>query len=233
MTPTSLQVVNEAETGRRLARLGLRDATSCKGKASCLAEVGKQLQVNWLVMVSVSELEGDRSLGLELLEVATERVVERDAVLLAGKTPVTGELLEGFVAHTLTHAGEPKPATPIVASTPTTLFPKDAPTEPDLSPPPPPRVEPLGPFQPAHTRSVVLLSTGGVLLAGAAVLLGFGLTMNAKLSAGEVGPDGRVRSSLTSSEATAVATTTSVELGTAGAAAVLALALGTVGVLTW
>ena len=89
----------DSQLGHRLSMLGLKDATTCGGKSACIGEIGRQLKVDWLVLVNVSRVAGDRSLALELFDVGLLTVVDKESLLLPGGTQLTGELLKGFVAR--------------------------------------------------------------------------------------------------------------------------------------
>ena len=91
-------------------------------------------------------------------------------------------------------------------------------------PPPPPR---------SHAGGIVL---GAVALAaiGAGVgLLVNGLNTQAKVSQGTPGEDGRIRSTLTGSEANTLNDSASVQLGLAAGAGAVGLALGVTAVVVW
>lgn len=232
-------VLGAAETGRRLAKLGLKDATTCGAKPACLAEFGRQLKVEWLVLLSVSRVADDKSLALELFDVAAKAVVEKESLLLPKGTALAKDVLEGFAGRVRTRLGLPPltkaTVTPEVANTEppksdtpvnTALTPR--PPEPDLPPPPPPPEAP-----PSHTASWVLGGTAVAALGTAAALLAVGLSTQGQVNAGTVGVDGRVRSALTGGEAQAKAGAATTQLGLAGAAAAVGVGLGTAAVVVW
>jgi hypothetical protein len=215
--------VEPAEVLLRMGRLGLRDATSCKARDVCLAELGRQLQVGWLVLVSLSQLGEERSLGLELLQVAAEKVVDREAVLLpprAGLDPALLEAFRGRVASRLATAA-------------------DAPRlDPRLLSPGPGASSPLGSLAAAEaaprsrTPALVMGGAGIALVVASVALLVVGLGTRAQLSQGEL-RNGQVYSPLTAQEAQGVATRASVELGGAAVGAAAALGLGLGAAVAW
>ena len=83
----------------RLAKLGLRDSATCGGRKACIAELGHQLKVAWIIALSVSKVDDDRSVALELIRVSDKTVVEKDAVILPPKAALEAELLSGFAAR--------------------------------------------------------------------------------------------------------------------------------------
>lgn len=226
-----LPLLDGPETTRRLARVRQRDATLCAGKPACLKELLKQLEVPWLVLVSVAQVAGDKSLGLELFEGATGTVVDVESVVLPTWKAAGPELLDGFAQRVLARVAPPpkekpaekppevKPDTPVV----TTLTPTEPP--PDPLPPEPPAK--------SHAASWVLGGTAVAALAAAGALLAVGLSTANGLSAGTAQPDGTVRSDLTGAEAQAKASAAGTQLGIAGGAAAAALGLGTAALLTW
>jgi hypothetical protein len=225
------------ETTRRLARVRQKDATLCAGKPACLEELLKQLEVPWLVLVSVAQVAGDKSLGLELFEAASGTVVEVESLVLPSWKAASPELLDGFAQRVLARVVPPpeKPAENVEKKVEKTPEAKpDAPLVTTLTPPePPPNPLPSEPPAKSHTASWVLGGTAVAALAAAGVLLAMGLSTARGLSAGSPQPDGTVRSDLTGSEAHAKASAAGVQLGLAGGAAAAALGLGTAAILTW
>jgi hypothetical protein len=217
-------VVDAAEATRSLGRLNLKDATSCKGKPACVAELGRQLKVDWVVMVSASKLGTERSVALELLQVSSEAIVEKEAVLLAAKAQPGVDLLEAFAGRLRTRFEPPAVTPPADAPPVVTLTP--APRADPLPPPPPP------PPERSHTGSFILGGAGLALLAGGAALLALGLAGRASLAPNTT-VNGQPASSLTIGQAQATATRSSVELGAAGACGAVGLALGVAAVVTW
>jgi hypothetical protein len=213
-------LIEAPETALRLARLGLKDATACKGREACLAELGKQLEVRWLVLVSLSQLGVERSLGLELLQVDAEKVVEREAVLLPSDTWLVPEATEPFLNRVNARLAA---AARLEEALRTGLVPVPGPRLPalDVSPGPAP-----------HATAFALGGSGAALLVGAAALLVVGLASQAELSRGTL-RDGQVHSELTASQAQAAAARATGELAGAGVAAAVGLGLGVAAVFTW
>lgn len=213
-----------SESQRKLSAFALTDGTTCGGKSACHAELGRQLEVGWLVLVSVSQLGGDQSLALELFNVGSEQVLERDSLLLPKRGEVPTEMLDGFAQRVskrvLPAVLEPKPIdVPVVP--PTLLRPVEV-KRPVVPPP-----------QKSHPAGIVL---GAVALAaiGAGVgLLVNGLNTQAKLSRGTPGDDGRIRSDLTGSEAQSANASASLQLGLAAGAGAAGLALGVTAIVVW
>lgn len=212
---------------KQLARVSVKDTASCNGKRSCLAELGRQLKVPWVVLLSVAAIDQELSLGFELLRVSDETVVETDSLILARKGKLEAGQLAGFAGRVMARlvpvvapAGVDTPLeprlTPKIVEAPVTLPP---------SPPPP--------AERSHVTSFILGGAGvAALLAGGALML-VGAAARAPLTAGERAPDGRVRSTLTFAEAEQLnASTTPLFIGGLGVLAAGA-GLGTAAVLTW
>jgi len=217
-------LIEFSESQRKLSSFALKDGTTCGGKSGCHAELGRQLQVGWLVLVSVSQIASDQSLALELFNVASEQVLERESLLLPKRGEVPTSMLDGFAervsARVLPALVEPKPiAVPVV----TTLL-RPLEVKQPVLPPPPPK---------SHAGGLVL---GVVALAaiGAGVgLLVNGLNTQAKLSQGTPGEDGRIRSELSGSEAKSLNDSASLQLGLAAGAGAAGLALGATAIIVW
>lgn len=223
-------VIDAAEANRRLAKLGLKDATTCSGKPACAAEFGKQLKVDWLVLVSVSRVAGDRSLALELFHVAGKTIADRESLLLPKGTPLTREPLDAFAGRLKERLQGP----PATADLPPEKKPADAPLNTALTPqvvadelPPLPPPEPKG-----HAVSWVLGGAGVAALAAGVVLLVVGASTQAQVM-GTAGADGRVRSPLTGRQAQAAAGTASAEVGIGAALGAVGLGLGATAVVLW
>lgn len=222
-------LVDAAEAGQRLSKLGLKDATTCNGKPVCHAEFGKQLKVSWLMLVSVSRVAGDRSLALELFDVAGKVVADRESLILPKGTALTRAPLEDFAARLKARLA------PAPAEIPPAKLETDTPSKPSLTPenavtalpPPLPAPEPK-----SHAASFVLGGAGVAALGAAVALFVVGATTQAQVQ-GTAGADGRVRSTLTGSEAQAAANAASLQLGLGGAAAAVGLGLGTTAVVLW
>ncbi len=213
-----------SDSQRKLSTFALKDGTTCGGKPDCHAELGRQLQVGWLVLVSVSQIAQDQSLALELFNVGSEQVLERESLLLPKKGEVPTAMLDGFAARVsarvLPAVMEPKKLdVPVV----TTLL-RPLETKQPVLPPPPPR---------SHAGGIVL---GAVALAaiGAGVgLLVNGLNTQAKVGQGTLGEEGRIRSTLTGSEANALNDSATLQLGLAAGAGALGLGLGVTAIVVW
>ena len=185
---------------------------------------GRQLQVGWLVLVSVSQIATDQSLALELFNVSSEKVLERESLLLPKRGDVPTEMLDGFAtrvsARVLPALVDPKPI--VVPTANTLLRPLEA--KQPLLPPPPPK---------SHAGGIVL---GVIALAaiGAGVgLLVNGLNTQAKLSQGTPAEDGHIRSELSGSEAQRLNDSASLQFGLAAGAGAAGLALGATAVIVW
>lgn len=212
-----------SESQRKLSSFALKDGTTCGGKPGCHAELGRELHVGWLVLVSVSQIADDQSLALELFNVTKEQVVERESLLLPRKGEVPTVLLEGFAARVsarvLPALVEPKPFdVPMVT---TLLRPLEV-KQPVL--PPPPK---------SHAGGIVLGAVALVAIGVGVGLLVNGLDTQAKLSRGAPGEDGRIRSELSGAEAKAVNDSASLQFGLAGGAGALGLALGATAIIVW
>lgn len=217
-------VLDATETERRLARLGLGDALLCEGKGPCLAELGRQVEVAFLVLVSASQVGSEQSLALELFRVADARVPVQESMLLPQRGEVPPSLVERFAGRSLVHRRPPTPDAPVAE--------KPALAPPTPPPPPPRAVAPL----PAPRRPLTpfVLGGAGVVALGAGVaLLVAGLGARATLSLGTPQPDGTVHSPLTGSEAQAAAQAAGLQLGLAGLAGAVGLGLGAGAALTW
>ncbi|MDP1828833.1 MAG: hypothetical protein Q8L48_36570 [Archangium sp.] len=225
-------LVEVAEAGQRLSKLGLKDATTCNGKPVCHAEFGKQLKVSWLILVSVSRVAGDRSLALELFEVAGRTVADRESFILPKGTALTRQPLEDFAGRL---AARLAPAPVTAELPPDSQLKTDTPVKPALTPgntvtalpPPLPTPEPKG-----HAPSFILGGLGVAALGAAVALFVVGANTQAQVQ-GTAGADGRVRSTLTGSEAQAAAGAASLQLGLGGAAAAVGVGLGTTAVVLW
>ncbi len=210
---------------QQLARVSVKDSASCNGKRACLAELGRQLKVPWVVLVSVAAIDREMSVGFELLRVADETVVETDSLLLPRKGKLEAALLSGFAGRVKTRllpvADEEKADAPVE----TKLTPQPAPEPIPFTPPPPP--------QRSHVPSFVLGGAGlAALLAGGA-LLAVGAISRGPLTAGEPAADGRIRSTLTYAAAEQLnGASTPLVIGGVGAL-VAGAGLGTAAVLTW
>jgi hypothetical protein len=215
---------------QQLTRVSVKDTSSCNGKRACLAELGRQLKVPWVVLLSVAVIDQELSVGLELLKVADETVVETDSLLLPKKGKLDAALLSGFAGRVKAKL-VPAPA-PVAEATPDVpVQPKLVPKETEPPPSLPPEVPP--PAARSHTASFVLGGVGLASLIAGGVLLAVGASSRAPLTAGDPGMDGRVRSTLTYAEAEQINnSSTPLIVGGISALAVGA-GLGTAAVITW
>lgn len=212
-----------SESQRKLSSFAMKDGTTCGGKAACHAELGRQLEVGWLVLVSVSQLGGDQSLALELFNVGSEQVLERQSLLLPKRGEVPTEMLDGFAQRVSTRVLpavlQPKPIdVPVV---PTLLRPLEV--QRPVAPPPPK----------SHAGGIVLGVVALAALGAGVGLLVNGLNTQARLSRGTPGEDGRIRSELTGSEAQSVNSSATLQLGLAAGAGAAGLALGVTAIVVW
>lgn len=216
-------VLPAADLGVALQKLNLKDATSCRGRPACVAELGRQLQARWVVMISLSQLGDERSVGLELLQVEGEAVLEKDAVLLAAKARPGADLLDGFAQRVRTRL-QPPPALPPPPPPPLVLEPAPQP----VSSAPLVATAPATP--PPRPGRLLAASAGAALVVGI-VLLTVGLVVRGQLAGRLV--DGQLVSSLTIGDAQQRLTASVVELTAAGACGALAIALGAGALFTW
>lgn len=210
-----------SETSARLAKVAMTDATMCNGKPACHAELARQLEVDWLVLVSVSQVAGEQSLAIELARGATGAVAENESLLLAQKGQVPMDTLQRF-AERMTARLRGAPA--------------DAPKVTTLTPPlgEPPTLPPAPKPEGKSRAPTIVLGAAGVAALGAGVaLLVSGLGTRGRLSAGETGPDGLTYSTLTGAEAQALNESANVQFAIAGAAAAVGLGLGAAAIATW
>ncbi|MFT3712240.1 MAG: hypothetical protein QM817_31735 [Archangium sp.] len=228
----SLAMTNEAAM-QQLARISVKDSANCNGKKACLAELGRQLKVPWVVLLSVAIIDSELSVGLELLRVSDETVVETDSLLLPKKAKLDASLLQGFAARVKNRLSPPPPTPEVKKDEPkkddapvaTDLTPKNT-EEPLLPPPPPPPAR-------SHVPSLVLGGAGVASLLAGAALLTVGAVSRGPLSQGAPNDDGRLRSTLTYQQAQQLNdSSTPLVLGGIGALAVGA-GLGTAAVIAW
>lgn len=221
-----------------LVRLGVKDAAACSGRKACLTELGRQLGVAWLVSLSVAQVGSDRSLALDLLQVSTGAIAEREAVILAPGATLAADAFSAF-AERVRQRVAPAAAPPPVVDRPVVEAP----------PPPPPLVSPpvvtppastaavqVAPSTPEPPRSraapVVLGIAAGASLVAAGVLVASGLAARSEAYRTERVGDEQ-RSPYTASEVQARAGAANGQLGVAGGVGAVALGLGVAMVLTW
>lgn len=230
-----LLTLDAGAASARLGRLGLKDSSFCGGKKACLVELGKQLAVEHVLVVSASQVGSDRSVALELWKVADGSVEEREGLLVPPGSSVPADLLAPFTAKLRARFPVAAPSPP-----PEPVKPPDAPvvTKPPepvaLTPAPAPVVvaPATPPPPPSHVTGLVLGGAGVVALAAGIVLVASGLAARGEATRTEL-VDGTLRSPLTASEAQAKADAANLNLGLAGGAGALALGLGAAAVLTW
>lgn len=224
-------IVPYADSQKRIATLGLKDATNCNGAADCHAEIGKLLRVDWLILVSVSQIASDQSLALELFKVEKGEVVERDSLLLEKRGEVQAPQLEAFgkkVRDRISGVSEPKP-TDVPVKPPEVVNPV---TDPNIVVKPPDPVVPPPAPEKSHVASIVLGGVGVAALGVGVGLLINGLSQRAALN-GTAGADGYLRSDLMGSQAVRINDATSVQFGIAGGAGALGLGLITTAIALW
>lgn len=213
-----------AESQRKLSTFALKDGTTCGGKPDCHSELGRELEVGWLVLVSVSQIAQDQSLALELFNVGSAQVLERESVLLPRRGEVPAAMLEDFAARVsarvLPALVEPKPV--LIPEVNTLLRPLEV-KQPVL-PPPPPK---------SHAGGIVLGAVAVAALGAGVGLLVNGLSTQAKVKQGVPGEDGRVLSELSGAQAKALNDSAGLQLGLAAGAGALGLALGVTAVVVW
>lgn len=212
-----------AETSARLAKVAMTDATMCNGKPACHAELARQLEVDWLVLVSVSQVAGEQSLAIELARGATGAVAENESLLLAQKGQVPMDTLQRFAERMSARVrGAPADAPKVTTLTP-----------PPVEPPPPTLPPEPKPEGKSRAPTIVLGAAGVAALGAGVALLVSGLGARGRLSAGETGPDGLTYSGLTGAEAQALNESANVQFAIAGAAAAVGLGLGAAAIATW
>ncbi len=166
-----------------VARLGLSSSVACDGRKRCLVELARQLNVEWVVVLSVAQLGADRSMAIELLR-QDGVVVAKEALLFGADAVVTREQLAAFATQVRSALGISSP----VALTPVAP-PPDAPVapppQPVLTPVPPPASQ--GVLMPAppvartsHAPAFVLGGAAAASLAAGVALLVTGLVDHAK-----------------------------------------------------
>ena len=212
--------------GASLNRLGLKDASACNGRKACLTELGRQLSSAYVIALSLSQVERDRSIALEFLRVADGVVLEKEAIILSTGATLTADQLAGFAQRVLKQLRlEDRP----VVETPPVVVVK----EPVVSEPPPVViVAPLPPAAKSHVPALILGGAGVVAFAVATGLLVSGLNARAEAyRTTEV--DGTLRSQYAASEVQRRAAAGGAQLGVAGGLAAAGLGLGTAAVITW
>ncbi|MFT3712858.1 MAG: hypothetical protein QM817_34835 [Archangium sp.] len=233
-------VLPAAETKKRLAALGLKDAITCNGGSDCLIELAKQLKVDWLVLVSVSVIAKEESLALEVFSVAKGEVVDRESLLLPKRGDVQASQLESFGKKVTDTQKPPEPPPVEVKPDPPPVEVKPPPTDvpvatnPITNPPVDTKTLPVEP-PPSRSRAGSFLLGGvGIAALGAGIgLLINGLIMRGPLNAGTMGPGGLLYSELRGTDAQRINESSTLQLGLAGGAGAVGLALLTTAVILW
>lgn len=212
-----------------LGRMGLKDASACNGRKACLTELGRQLESPWVISLSLSRIDADLSIAVELVRVADGQVVEKDAMIIPVGAKPTADQFAAFATKANTHF-------PAKADAPRVEAPPPPPEKPDLVPPPPPPevVSPVLPPPVAKSRTtpIILGSAAVVAIGVGTALLISGL--NTRADAYTTLDDGGVlRSPYPASVVQQKASSGAVQLGVAGALGAVGLGLGTAAVLTW
>ncbi len=114
---------------KKLASVGVKDTAICEGKRPCLAEIGRQLQVDLVVGVAASEIQEDMSVYVEAIATSDAASVAKDGfVVPAGAVREVSAGLAPFL-EALRKALVPAGATTPVASGPGAAPPSpDSPT---------------------------------------------------------------------------------------------------------
>lgn len=210
-----------------VTRLGLSDSAACDGRKRCLAELARQLEVEWVIALSFAQLGSDRSMAIELFKPADGVVVAKDALIL-GEAAFTPEQLAPFAAKARAALG-----VPVAVSSDVPVAP---PPPPSLEPPPPPPVLVVTPVPAPAPRSHAVsfaLGAGGVAsLVTGAVLIITGVVDHADAVATQ--PSGsELRARYPADEVLRRANDADARTGVGVALSSLGLGLGTAAVLTW
>lgn len=221
LTEQGTDVLPVSELEGRLRSLRFDDPSRCAGKKACLLELGAQLKVDRLIVLSLAEVAPDFTVTAEGLAVAEGRVLFRETRI----TTVQGaskelEALADVVARTL--APPPSDIPLLVKQDP-----------PSLQPPPLAlELQPPGPELVHRTRTPAILTlTGAILLGTAAGVLGVHSKVFAD-DANGMGVPGRV-SPYTEREARNRIELANVEIAFALGSLVGAVALAVVTMVLW
>ncbi len=215
-------VLTLPEANQRLAKVAMADATMCNGKPACHAELGRQLEVDWLVLVSVSQIAGEQSLAIEFAQGTTGRVMDNESLLLSQKGQVPLELLRGFADRVTSRLrGAPTDAPKVTSLVPVT------------GDPPPGTLPPPVPAGKSHVPSFVLGGAGIAALGAGVALLVSGLSDRDRLSTGAPGPDGTTLSALSGAQAMKLNDGANLQFALAGAASAVGLGLGAAAAALW
>lgn len=214
----------------RLAGLGVKEPAACNGRRSCVFELGRQLATRHLVSVSISRVEGDSALALELLRVDGEATLAKDSfVVPKGVKDLTA--LVGPFAEAAKKALAPPPEPVVTAPPPTPPPAVLVPTEPprtalvEVTPAPTPR---------SHTAGLVLGGAGVAAAIAGGVLLAVSFATRAPLTTGSgMGDYLRSDSSLTEKEAQARAQQADGTMAAGIGAAAVGAGLLVGGIIAW
>lgn len=214
-------------SARDLALKGVKDTSTCQGKKACVLDFGKKLGVEVLVSLSVSQIEGDRSVALEAWRVPGATIIAKKAVLFPAAKLIDPAVLDEFANLVRVALGLPAPMAkpvavdaPVVAVAPK-LTPAEVPTTTlPLTVPPPAR---------SHVASYVVGGAAVAALAAAGALGITGFLAKNRLDA----TTGANRSPLTMTEAQALAGSANTQLTAAGVAAIVGAGLGATAVILW
>lgn len=226
-------LVSANEISDKLRALGFADAAACGGKRKCLIELGRQLGVSRLLVVSVAEVRSDLSVSLELLDVETgKRHATASGVMAVSATdldaamqPVVTELARaaGVVPMSQAPLLSPPPEPPV------TIAPlKDVEPSVGLGPKVEAPVAAKGPCV-----SCWLLGGLSVAAATAVVLLGVDGAGRGQALIGTPGTDGQRRSTLTVSGALALRDQANLEVAFAIGGGVLSAVLAALAAMLW
>ncbi len=204
-----------------LARLGVKDPSACNGRRACLVELGRQLSSPLVISLSVGQVDRDRALALELIDVSDANVLEKEGLILpAGTVPGEAQLAP-FIARVKARLAVPAPDAPTVEA-------------------PRPKLEPVAqvpvislPVVPPAPKSRVVpvaLGIGAVVALGVATTL---LVTGLNTRADAYRTDGLGHSPYPASEVQSRAASGALQLGVAGGLGAIGLGLGTTAVITW
>lgn len=207
---------------RTLEAAGLKDTVDCGAKAQCLQEAGRALDVGHLVLVSITEVGSNRSIGLELMRVADGEIIERTAALYQTGTPIPDDVLQAFAAKVRQVAPPQVAAAPLAA--PPLVPGVTEPTTPAAVIPAEP--ETAGP---SHVPSLV---AAGAATVAAAVAVGFLSSAIVSRNTLQEKTTGNT-STLTRAEADAYAGRANAHATVSLVSALAAVGLGSVAVFTW
>lgn len=211
-----------------LKRLGVKDPAACNARRSCIEALAAQLQAPALVSVSVSRVETDTAIALELIREGETQSTVKDSFVAPRAAAL--ETFTQVFATRVTELLAPRVAEPPPAPVAT---PKPNLVPPDPAPPPtPPLVVDTTPPAKNRTVPVALATVGGLSLAAGIALVVVGAVTRGTL-AGQRQPDGRLVSEL--DEQTAVQRNAQANVFTGGGIGAAAVGAGllTGAIITW